>query len=662
MKSRRSILGIICLLFTVNYVPVIGACEASDPFPVYPCLEKNVRFWTDVYTKYPTTKGIVHDSVNLDIIYDVIELLPRERLGARKINRKRIKIARGKYKRILEELTHDASPLDPEARRVAALFGPNSNPAVFRKAIRMIRCQIGQKDCFREGLIRSGTYIDRIKEIFRSYGLPEDIAYLPHVESSFNITAYSKFGAAGIWQFTRSTAKRSMIVDYTLDERWDPIRSTKAAALLLKHNYERLGSWPMAITAYNHGTAGMLRAKRRKGSYEEIFKNYRGRIFKFASRNFYSEFIAAVKVAKSYKLYFGELEIDKPAVVNREVMLEGYVSIGDLSRYFKVDIATMRLLNPSLRNPVFMEQKYVPRGYALRLPVHALESMQDPSAQLPKSIYKSHQKPSRFYRVQRGDTVERIARTHGYKVSDLILANNLSSRGTIYVNQNLRLPVSGETGLSMPGERPAKSKTDLIASVPGYINPLQSASIPMETSGHVSALSGTRIPASELSVKATVVTGNLQVESIVKEQGKSLGIIRVEPEETLGHYADWLGIITQEIRRLNGFSFGMTLHLHQRVKIPLHGMSKEQFEEARFEYHKKIQEDFLSTYRIVSAQAYRVKYGDNIWTLCYEVFKMPPWLVQKYNPEVNVCALKWSQELMIPVVAKIDGSSIERGK
>ncbi|MEJ2221529.1 MAG: lytic transglycosylase domain-containing protein [Desulfobacterales bacterium] len=157
--------------------------------------------------------------------------------------------------------------------------------------MRNLRCQIGQKDPFRQGIIRSGAYLTEMKQIFHDAGLPEDLVYLPHVESSFNPEAYSKFGAAGMWQFTRSTGKSFMTVSYAVDERRDPIISTRAAARLLKRNYKKLRNWPMAITAYNHGVTGMLRAKRRKGDYETIFKEYRSRIFKFASRNFYSEFL-----------------------------------------------------------------------------------------------------------------------------------------------------------------------------------------------------------------------------------------------------------------------------------------------------------------------------------------------------------------------------------
>jgi membrane-bound lytic murein transglycosylase D len=160
------------------------------------------------------------------------------------------------------------------------------------------------------------------------------------------------------------------------------------------------------------------------------------------------------------------------------------------------------------------------------------------------------------------------------------------------------------------------------------------------------------VPASELSVNPAAVAGNLQVEQVMVQQGKPIGVIQVEIEETLGHYAEWLGIPTHKIRQLNVFSPGRTLRLHQKVKIPLDRVSEEQFEEARLEYHKNIQEGFLSAHKIESVQIYRVKNGDNIWTLCNEVFKVPLWLLKKYNPGINFRELQWSQELMIPVVEK----------
>jgi len=607
-------------------------------FPVYPSIEPNVKFWTKVYSEYSTAQGVIHDSQNLNIIYEVVEL----KTGAKTINEKRIQKAKDKYKTILRKLAQNPSVSDVETRRVAALFGKNANRATFQNAICQIRCQIGQKDSFRNGIIRSGAFMDQIKDIFLSYGLPEDLVYLPHVESSFNLKAYSKFGAAGIWQFVREAGKRFMTVDYAIDERWDPIRSSEAAAQLLKHSYEKFGNWPIAITAYNHGISGMLSATWTKGGYEEIFNHYKSNLFQFASRNYYSEFLAAREVAANYEKYFGKITPDTP-VECRKIVLAGYASIKDLGEYFGVDMATLRKHNPSLRTPVFTEQKYVPKGYSLRLPSDAVQNRMGASLELPLSMYKYHQKSSRIYRVKKGDTISKIAQMHGINVSDLIIANKINSKGVIYVNQHLRLPLSGEV-MDM-------SKTPNL-SFP-EVGQQKTQPPEMSTLRASSAYETTTPAASELEADPVIVAGNLEVEHVMMEKNKPVGIIQVEMEETLGHFAEWLEIPTKNIRRLNRFPYSKTLPLHMNVKIPLDKISKEQFEETRFEYHKKIQEDFFSFYEIESVQLYQLKKGDNVWALCNDIFEIPVWLLKLYNPKIDFNDLRWSQKLVIPVIKEI---------
>jgi len=603
-------------------------------FPVYPSIEPNVKFWTKVYSEYSTAQGVLHDSQNLNIIYEVVEL----KIGAKTINEKRIQKARGKYKTILKKLAQNPFVSDAEAKRVASLFGKNANRATFQKAIYRIRCQIGQKDSFRYGIIRSGAFMDQIEDIFLSYGLPIDLIYLPHVESSFNLKAYSKFGAAGIWQFVREAGKRFMTVDYAIDERWDPIRSSEAAAQLLKHSYEKFGSWPLAITAYNHGISGMLSATWTKGGYEEIFNHYKSKVFGFASRNYYSEFLAAREVATNHEKYFGKITRDTP-VETREIVLAGYSSIKDLGEYFGVDMATLRKHNPSLRIPVFRGQKYVPKGYSLRLPSDAVQNRMGASTELPWNMYKHHQKSSRIYRVKTGDNITNIAKMHGIKVSDLILANKINSKGVIYVNQHLRLPLSGE--VADMSETPHLSFAELRQ---------QRTQTPGMTSLRTSSAYEATTPASEFVINPAFVGGNLEVEHVMTEKNKPVGIIQVEMGETLGHFAEWLEIPTKNIRRLNRFPYSKTLPLHMNVKIPLDKISKEQFEETRFEYHKKIQEDFFSFYEIESQQLYQLKKGDNVWTICNDIFEMPVWLLKLYNPKVDFNDLRWSQKLVIPVI------------
>lgn len=312
--GKKKIAILMVSLISVVSALLLQLCHAaSEPFPVYPGIVANVRFWIDVYSKFPTTKGILHDSYDLSIVYGVIELLPPDKHGAPRENAKRIRVAKEKYRKILKNLAEDHPSEDSETLEIAALFAPKADPSTYRKAMKNIRCQVGQRDRFEEGFTRSRPYLDKIKEIFRSNELPEDLAYIPHVESSFNPKAYSKAGAAGIWQFTRSTGKKFMKVGRGLDERRDPIRSSEAAAELLEHNYRILGSWPLAITAYNHGISGLSKARKTKGGEEAIFSAYRTRRFKFASRNFYCEFLAARHVAKNYGQYFGFTEDNRSA-------------------------------------------------------------------------------------------------------------------------------------------------------------------------------------------------------------------------------------------------------------------------------------------------------------------------------------------------------------
>jgi membrane-bound lytic murein transglycosylase D len=204
------------------------------------------------------------------------------------------------------------------------------------------------------------------------------------VESSFDVTAYSKAGAAGMWQFTPATGKRYLTVNRFVDERRDPIKASEAAAKLLKHNYERLGNWPMAVTAYNHGTAGMLRAKEEMGGYEAVFESYNGPLFKFASRNFYSEFLAARHVAKNHTQYFSDVRLNRTQEA-REVVTKGQTSIAELSRRYEVDLDTLRTLNPALGQAVFKGQRPVPKGTMLRLPADSAKGIKVSSAAIPQT-------------------------------------------------------------------------------------------------------------------------------------------------------------------------------------------------------------------------------------------------------------------------------------
>ena len=694
MKNRRYKTWLFSTVFAA--LVLAGSIHAgadtimeSDSFPVYDSIRPNIAFWKKIYSEYSTAQGVIHDKQDLGIIYDVIELEDRDHYGNKKINRDRIKASKKKYKLILTKLARGEAPAGSEEQRVADLFGVNAKPADFQAAMRNLRCQVGQKDPFRQGIIRSGAYLQEIKQIFRDSGLPEDLAYLPHVESSFNPQAYSKFGAAGIWQFTRSTGKRYMTVSYAVDERRDPIISSHAASRLLEANFKKFQNWPMAITAYNHGVAGMLRAQSRKGDYETIFKDYRSRIFKFASRNFYAEFLAAREVARNYRVYFGELALDKPAK-SQEVVMAGYSSLPEIARQLELELHVLRHLNPALRDPVVRGQKYVPRGFSLRLPVHSDRDWQMVIAELAPKIYKNYQKQTQIYTVQKGDTAAEIARMHGVNLNDLIAANNLDARATIYIDQNLRIPIAGEqppvlassksnraearfvndmqapeqqTETSEPDiQTPESEDTPMLAGLdfdtiesnrtvePGRFQLAPDSSKPEK--GMKSDQREAEPVSIEPSLNPEVVQANLAVKQIQTQHGRIIGIIQVEVEETLGHYAEWLEVSAAEIRRLNGMKFRDPIRINEAIKIPIDRVTKEEFEEKRFEYHKELAEDFFASYRIEKVQIYTIKRGDNVWTLSKENFEVPLWLIRKFNTHLDFSTLQPSQELRVPIITE----------
>ena len=664
---------VTALFFCVTATGVSPVRAAQDPFPLYDCVTPNVLFWRDIYGKYPSTQGVLHDKRDLRVIYEVLDVEGVWENGARERDRQKIERAKERYLDILKSLASGAFPQSREEKRVAALFGPKATVEDFRLAQDNIRFQSGQKDNFRKGLIRSGAYLEEIKQIMVSYGVPEDLAYLPHVESSFNYKAYSKFGAAGIWQFTESSGKQFKLdVDYAIDERRDPLKATHAAARMLRHNYEKLGTWPLAVTAYNHGINGMMRAKTAKGDYERIFQEHESELFKFASRNFYSEFLAAREVAKDYQVYFGPLPIEPP-VNSKGGILPNYALGADLGKHLKVDLGTFKALNPALREPVYLGQKLIPKGYEVRVPQQGKAVRL--ADNIPPRILKEDQAQTTMYQVRQGDTAYSIALTHGVTVAELLRGNGLDEQAVLCPGQNLRIPGAGERGALVamigkkaepqrpvgltpvvsgekPAPQPAGEVVSLVklAGVPGSATPSQPVvQTVLEPVVVQTPAKGAQCP----PLTPAKVLGNLGVE-VVKKQGKSYGLVRVEAEETLGHYARWLGIRAWDLRRLNNLRYEQSLTVNQKLKIPLAKGGKARFEAQRYEFHKEMVEDFFAAYRLLEGtRNYRVKAGDTIWSLCENEFELPFWLVKKYNESVNFSQLKPGVRLVVPRVESI---------
>ncbi|HEX5032944.1 MAG TPA: lytic transglycosylase domain-containing protein, partial [bacterium] len=274
-------------------------------FVVPPELKSAVDFWKLVYSKYDRRYEVFHDTRDLSRIYSVLDfsdiyvssLSDSER---RVLRKERIRDEKERIRAILLRLAaadYTLGQLDREERRIYDLFKSDPDPDKFYAATEdgRLRSQTGIQDKFLTGLAASGEYMEEIEDIFSSYGVPVEITRLVFVESMFNTKARSKVGASGIWQFMPGTGRLYMNIDGVADERNDPILASHAAAKLLRDNYQALGTWPLAINAYNSGRATLSRAVDSLGTSDiaTIILNYSGGVYGFASRNFYPCFLAA---------------------------------------------------------------------------------------------------------------------------------------------------------------------------------------------------------------------------------------------------------------------------------------------------------------------------------------------------------------------------------
>lgn len=279
-----------------------AAREGSFPRPVN--LEPNIAFWKKVFVEWGERDHVIHDRDYLDVVYEVLQAAPqfpkRKGKGKGRGAPDPMRLRTAHFAALLARLEAEGPEgLGEEGGRVYTLWNCPCAPGTLSAAAGRVRVQRGIREPFAAALQRAERIRHQILPVLHRHDLPDELMAIPLIESGFENRAVSRAKAVGMWQFIRSTARIfGLTVRGRRDDRRDPHRSTLAAARMLQHHYAELGSWPLAITAYNHGLEGVRRAVGVVGTDDigRIVAEYRGPRFGFASRNFYAEFLAAVDI------------------------------------------------------------------------------------------------------------------------------------------------------------------------------------------------------------------------------------------------------------------------------------------------------------------------------------------------------------------------------
>jgi len=432
------------LLAPLLCAPNPASAPPDAAFPRPAALEPAVAFWTQVFTHWDGDQVVFFDARDLSRIYEVRRLPPSN--GTRERERERERLRRHWKESLRDDLEALARPgvdydaLGGRQERLFAIWNDATDPTLYREAAENLRAQRGIREEFVEGVARSARYIDDFREVFREEGVPEELVFLPHVESSYRWNARSKVGATGMWQFMASTARNYMVVSTAVDERLDPHAAARGAARYLQAAYDSLGAWPLAITSYNHGVLGMQNAVRTMGTTDiaAIIADYDGPLFGFAGRNFYPEFLAAMDCASALLADPGSLELDPPVPFDT-FTLPAYVKLNQVAEALEVSPEELRALNPALKQGAARNEVHLTKGYRLKLPPGRGENAPQLFATLPPT-QRPLTEPQRVYRVQRGDNLGSIARRFRTTVGTLQRLNGIRNPNQLRAGMVLKLP------------------------------------------------------------------------------------------------------------------------------------------------------------------------------------------------------------------------------
>ncbi len=443
-------------------------------FPRVPSMEARVDFWRHVYGIYSENEIAFHDPSDMRFIYRVVQVPSKETAESSALRRKAINLEQGQTLKALKRLSELESSkqlfhqIKPEQKAAMTQWTQRcidepvmceiyertkhlaeDGTVLFRD--RHIRAQNGLRERFIKGYISSGAYAARIRRILRGAGLPDSIISLAFLESLMQIDAHSWAGAVGIWQFMRYTAGEYMTVSEVIDERRDPILATHAAAQYLIAARNEVGPWPLAITSYNFGRAGvknMVKAAK-SDQLDTLILEHKSKRWGFAAQNYYLTFLAVLDLVQHPHIYFPEVEarVDPWRFdvfrLPLEIRLKRFLEVTALEQ------SDVSALNLALRPQAFEDDAWLPYGYGIRVPAGsgegALKKLIDWMTQQKSGEAKSEPKASgEKYKIRRGDTLSGIAHKMKVSLSSLMRINKLNKKSVLRIGKRLKIPQDGQ--------------------------------------------------------------------------------------------------------------------------------------------------------------------------------------------------------------------------
>jgi membrane-bound lytic murein transglycosylase D len=452
MSVRGALWKSVTLLISFSFL--IFPAKA-DPFVVPSRLRARVEFWRRVFTVHDNATVIFHHRDFPYVIFKIISLEnyrsdPNLLSVVRTAIEKRYSLD---IRQSMERLSRGDRPLTPlDQQIVKAMSFLGSGTEKYHRFLNedLLRTQTGIRDKYGAAITRSGRYLPMMESIFRQYGLPVELTRLPFIESSFDYTAYSKVGAAGIWQFMPTTGRLYMTVNSLIDERRDPLSATHGAAKYLKSAYDRLDKWPLAVTSYNHGVAGVARRISEAGTDDlgAIIEDKNRRYFGFASTNFYPEFLAAVEIYRNWRKYFPHLR-QSPPVRFFLRKLSHPVNVRDVERAYGKSKEDLRGVNYAINAAIWNGKYPIPAGYELKIPLAGRQTPAQFANVIPprtvnkkaivKKVTLSKNKKPVFYTVKKGDTITGIAKRFKKSGSDLMRLNGKRKGDLLRAGERLKV-------------------------------------------------------------------------------------------------------------------------------------------------------------------------------------------------------------------------------